>query len=212
MARSKPGRPATPPVTAEAALVAVSPGLADALALHPPWPGATRTDRTPYEALSRAIVFQQLAGKAAATIFGRYVALFPEPFPAPEAVAEADPEHLRTAGLSRQKAAALQDLARKTLQGVVPEASALADLSDEEIVDRLTAVRGVGRWTVEMYLLFTLGRADVWPVDDLGVRRGAELLLGEVFTPKTLGAAGDPFRPWRSALAWHCWRAVDRSR
>lgn len=197
-------------MTAEAALIAAHPALQPRLAAHPPWPGATQAQSSPYDALAKAIVYQQLSGKAAATIFGRVVALFgAESFPAPDALLAADEQALRGAGLSRQKIAALKDLAAKRLEGLVPAAGAIEHLEDDEIVARLTAVRGVGRWTVEMYLMFTLGRPDVWPADDLGVRKGAERLFGESFTPKTLKPFADPFRPWRSALAWHCWRATE---
>ncbi len=176
-----------------------------------PWPGAAEgRARDPYESLFRAIVYQQLSGKAAATILSRTVALFPEhAFPAPAAVLAADPQILRGAGLSRQKQAALKDLADKRLSGVVPADEAIADLPDEEIIARLTAVRGVGRWTVQMYLMFTLGRPDVWPHDDLGVRNGVARVYGETLTPKLLLAFGERFAPHRSAAAWHFWRAAD---
>lgn len=197
-------------MSAEAALIAAHPALKARLAAHPPWPGPTQAQKSPYEALARAIVYQQLSGKAAGTIYGRVVALFgAETFPAPDRLLSAPEETLRGAGLSRQKIAALKDLAAKRVEGLVPAAGEIEHLEDDEIVARLTAVRGVGRWTVEMYLMFTLGRPDVWPADDLGVRKGAELLFGATFTPKTLKPFADPFRPWRSALAWHCWRATE---
>ncbi len=197
-------------MTAEAALIKAHPKLKARLAAHPPWPGATQAAKSPYEALARAIVYQQLSGKAAATIYGRVTALFgADAFPPPDALLAARDEDLRTAGLSRQKIAALKDLAAKRIEGLVPAAGEIEHLEDNEIVARLIAVRGVGRWTVEMYLMFTLGRPDVWPADDLGVRKDAELLFGEAFTPKTLKPFADPFRPWRSALAWHCWRAME---
>ena len=116
---------------------------------------------------------------------------------------------LRGAGLSRQKIAALKDVSLKRVEGVIPEARALTRLPDEEIIERLTAAKGVGRWTVEMYLIFTLGRPDVLPIDDLGVRKGAEKLYRRSFTPKELGAFGERWGPWRSAAAWHLWRVAD---
>ena len=119
------------------------------------------------------------------------------------------PELLRSAGLSRQKIAAIQDVAAKRLDGTIPEARALSRMKDDEIIERLTAARGVGRWTVEMYLIFTLGRQDVLPIDDLGVRKGAEKLYRREFTPKTLGKYGERWGPWRSAAAWHLWRVAD---
>ena len=119
---------------------------------------------------------------------------------------------LRGAGLSRQKIAALKDIAQKRLEGVIPPARALSRLADEEIIERLTAARGVGRWTVEMYLMFTLGRPDVLPIDDLGVRKGAEKLYSRAFTPKELGAYGERWAPWRSARHGTCGASRTRRR
>jgi DNA-3-methyladenine glycosylase II len=157
----------------------------------------------------RAIVFQQLSGKAATTIFNRVLALFPAPFPEPHMVLDIEDEKLRGAGLSRQKIAAIRDLAAKRIEGVVPHARAMTHLPDEEIIERLVSVRGVGRWTVEMYLIFTLCRPDVLPVDDLGVRKGAEKLYKRTFTPKELAAFGERWAPHRTAAAWHFWRVMD---
>jgi 3-methyladenine DNA glycosylase/8-oxoguanine DNA glycosylase len=156
------------------------------------------------------VVYQQLSGKAAGTIHGRMIALFPDKdHPEPEDLLDAPPELLRTAGLSRQKIAAIKDVSQKRLEGVIPEARKLARMDSEEIIERLTQARGVGRWTVEMYLMFTLGRPDVLPIDDLGVRKGAEKLYRRAFTPKTLGAYGERWAPFRSAAAWHLWRLLD---
>jgi DNA-3-methyladenine glycosylase II len=177
---------------------------------HEPYPTKFEKSKDPYRALVRSVVHQQLSGKAAATILGRVVALFPDKdFPDPRDIIAADPIVLRGAGLSRQKIAALKDVAEKRIEGVIPPARALARLPDEEIIERLSAARGVGRWTVEMYLMFTLGRPDVLPIDDLGVRKGAEKLYRRSFTPKELGAYGERWAPWRSAAAWHLWRYVD---
>lgn len=196
---------------AERRLAKACPVMRTAVKRHPPWPGASRGDNPdPYAALFRAVVYQQLSGKAAGTILARTVALFPgADIPPPQAFLDADAEVLRGAGLSRQKQAALKDLAQKRLDGVVPDAAHVSPLPDEEIVARLTAVRGVGLWTVQMYLMFTLGRPDVWPHDDLGVRNGVERLYGEKLAPKALKSFGDRFAPFRSAAAWHCWRAAD---
>ena len=195
---------------AEKYLIGISKPFARVIPNHDPFPTKFAKARDPYQSLVRAVVYQQLSGKAAATILGRVVALFPDKdFPDPEDLIKAKPEKLRAAGLSRQKTAALKDIAEKRLEGVIPPARALHKLSDEDIIARLTAARGVGRWTVEMYLMFTLGRPDVLPVDDLGVRKGAEKLFRREFTPKTLGAYGERWRPWRSAAAWHLWRLVD---
>jgi len=195
---------------AEKYLAKVCKDMGRAVRGHDPFPTKFPRSKDPYRALVRAVVFQQLSGKAANTIHGRVIALFPgKEHPDPEDLLKAKDEKLRSAGLSRQKAAALRDIAQKTLDGTIPPARALTRLSDEAIIERLTQARGVGRWTVEMYLLFTLGRPDVWPIDDLGVRKGAEIITGRSFTPKELGAYGERWGPWRSAAAWHCWRATD---
>ena len=165
--------------------------------------------QSPYEALAEAIVYQQLSGKAAATIFGRVEALGGGRFPTPEALLALPEERLRGAGLSRAKTAAVRDLAARTLDGTVPPLRELRRLDDDAIVERLTTVRGVGRWTVEMLLLFRLGRGDVWPVDDLGVRKGFERATGRALPAKELLAHGERWRPWRSVVAWYCWRMLD---
>jgi DNA-3-methyladenine glycosylase II len=195
---------------AEKHLAAVDKKMAKVIIGHEPFPTKFPKHNDPYEALIRAVVFQQLSGKAANTIHGRVIALFPgKKHPDPEDLLKAKDETLRSAGLSRQKSAALKDIAQKRIDGIIPSAKALAKLDDEEIIARLTAARGVGRWTVEMYLIFSLGRPDVLPIDDLGVRKGASKMLGRDLTPKELGEYGERWAPWRSAAAWHCWRAVD---
>ncbi|MEQ1709683.1 MAG: DNA-3-methyladenine glycosylase 2 family protein [Terricaulis sp.] len=184
--------------------------FARVLPTHEPFPTKFEKSKDPYRALVRSVVYQQLSGKAAATIHGRVLALFPDKdHPDPEDLLKAKDEALRGAGLSRQKTAALKDVAQKRIEGIIPPARALSKLPNEEIIERLTAARGVGRWTVEMYLIFTLGRPDVLPIDDLGVRKGAEKLYRREFTPKTLGAYGERWAPWRSAAAWHLWRVAD---
>ena len=177
---------------------------------HAPYPTTFEKKKDPYRSLVRSVVYQQLSGKAAGTIHGRMIALFPDKdHPDPEDLIEAPPELLRTAGLSRQKIAAIKDVAQKRIDGIIPEARKLSRMGNEEIIGRLTAARGVGRWTVEMYLMFTLGRPDVLPVDDLGVRKGAEKLYRRDFTPKELGKYGERWAPFRSAAAWHLWRLLD---
>ncbi len=195
---------------AEKHLSSVCKRFARVVPAHEPFPTKFEKTKDPYRALVRSVVYQQLSGKAAATILGRVVALFPDKdFPDPEDLLSAKDETLRGAGLSRQKAAALKDVAQKRIDGIIPPARALVRLPDDEIIARLTAARGVGRWTVEMYLIFTLGRPDVLPIDDLGVRKGAEKLYKRAFTPKELGKYGERWGPWRSAAAWHLWRVVD---
>ena len=162
-----------------------------------------------FESLLSAIVFQQLAGAAARAIHGRLVAVLGGEPVAPEAVLAANPETMRGAGLSANKLAAIIDLAAKFVDGTVPTDD-LDGLDDDEIVARLVTVRGVGRWTAEMFLLFQLGRPDVWPVDDLGVRNGWARIheMAAPPTPKALMLLGDVLRPYRSTAAWYCWRAV----
>ena len=163
-----------------------------------------------FNALVRAIVFQQLAGRAAAAIHGRVVALFDGDVPAPATLLALSAEQLRSAGLSASKQAALVDLATKFSDGTVPVHD-VEQLSDDEIVERLTSVRGIGRWTAEMFLIFQLRRPDVWPVDDFAVRAGWARLhkLEAPPKPKELLQLGDAFKPHRSAVAWYCWRATD---
>ena len=166
----------------------------------------------PFDALAESIAYQQLSGKAAATIFGRVRALYPKrKWLDPEQLLATPDEILRAAGLSRAKTAALKDLAAKTIDGTVPTGRALIRMTDDEIIARLTAVRGIGRWTVEMLLLFDLGRPDVWPVDDYGVRKGFAKTFGrrKLPTPKQLMKFGEKWRPYRSAAAWYFWRALD---
>ena len=166
----------------------------------------------PFDALAESIAYQQLSGKAAATIWKRVRALYPKKkYLDPKLVLTTPDRKLRAAGLSRSKVAALKDLAAKTIDGTVPTARALAKMSDEEIVTRLIAVRGIGRWTVEMLLLFDLGRPDVWPIHDYGVQKGFAKTFGKrkLPKPKQLLKDGEKFRPYRSVAAWYFWRALD---
>ena len=161
-----------------------------------------------FGALVRSIVFQQLAGAAAHAIHTRVRALVAGDL-TPEALSAVPDEALRAAGLSANKLASLRDLSAKVLDGSVVLGGASARVSDEEIISRLTTVRGIGRWTAEMYLMFELRRLDVWPVDDLGVRQGYGLAWHiETPTPKQLAALGEPFHPYRSVVARYCWEAV----
>jgi 3-methyladenine DNA glycosylase/8-oxoguanine DNA glycosylase len=162
-----------------------------------------------FSAVARSIVFQQLAGRAALAIHNRFTALF-DGSPTPDAVLARPERDLRAAGLSAAKTAALKDLALKAVDGTVPFEQ-LDPMEDEEIIARLSAVRGVGRWTAEMFLIFQLRRPDVWPVDDLGVRKGYGIAkrMSAAPTPRELGPLGEPFRPFRSVAAWYCWRCND---
>ena len=175
-------------------------------------PLAPRRGVAPWQALVRSVAYQQLNGTAAETIFKRFLALFPgQKFPSPEQIVAAPDERLRSAGLSRAKTAAIKDIAAHTIAGIVPERRAFAKLSDAEIIERLTVIRGVGPWTVEMLLMFTLGRLDVLPATDFGVRSGFALVYGfkELPAPKVLLAHGERWRPYRSVAAWYLWRAID---
>ena len=177
-----------------------------------PCPLAPRRGVTPYQALVKSVTYQQLNGTAAETIFRRFLALFPETkFPAPENVVAASDKSLRSAGLSRAKTAAIKDIAAKTIDGIVPARRVIAKMSDAEIVERLTTIRGVGPWTVEMLLMFTLGRPDVLPATDYGVRSGFARVYGlkELPLPKDILAHGERWRPYRSVAAWYFWRALE---
>ncbi|MBN9689942.1 MAG: DNA-3-methyladenine glycosylase 2 family protein [Verrucomicrobia bacterium] len=168
--------------------------------------------RTPFEALVRAVAHQQLNGTAAETITRRFLALFPgRRFPQPNDLEAVEDDQLRAVGFSRAKVAAIRDIAAKACSGVVPAKRQLNRLSDDEIVSRLTECRGVGRWTVEMFLMFTLGRPDVLPVDDFGVRNGFRIAYGraEMPKPKELAEFGERWRPYRTTASWYLWRAVD---
>jgi 3-methyladenine DNA glycosylase/8-oxoguanine DNA glycosylase len=167
---------------------------------------------SPYEALAEAILYQQLSGKAAATIVGRLKALYgSRRFPRPEEILGTPLEDLRKVGVSRAKAAALHDLAAKTRDGEVPTLVQIRRLSDEEIVSRLDPIRGVGRWTVEMLLIFALGRPDVLPVHDYGVRKGfaRAFRMRELPTPAQVALRGERWRPFRTAATWYLWRALE---
>jgi len=180
----------------------------------PGFPDADSRRRSHFESLARAIVYQQLAGKAAATIFGRVVALTPGPrFPNAEALLALDEGALRGAGLSANKLRALRDLAERVTDGRLP-LSRLSRLGDEEIVAALTEVRGVGVWTAQMFLMFKLGRLDVMPAADLGVQDGVRLLYGLKERPKPAAVeeVGERWRPYRSVASWYCWRVVEAER
>lgn len=175
-------------------------------------PCTLRSRRAPtsdFGQLAASIVYQQLAGRAAAAIHARFTALFDGP-PTADAVLALPVEALRAAGLSGAKAASVRDLAEKVRDGVV-ELDRIGRLGDDDVVRELTTVRGIGRWTAEMFLMFQLGRVDVWPVDDYGVRKGYAQLhsLDPLPKPRELAAMGERYRPFRSVAAWYCWRAVD---
>ena len=169
-------------------------------------------DETPYESLLRAIAHQSIAGKAAAVIFGRIQALGSNGrCPAPEELLRVRHQVLRKAGLSAAKIAAVRDLAQKTVEGVVPTMEEAHKMSDQELVERLISVRGIGAWTVEMFLIFRLGRPDVLPIHDYGVQKGFALIYRKrrIPKPKELAKFGERWRPYRTVASWYMWRAVD---
>lgn len=168
--------------------------------------------RSPYEALVSAVAHQQLHAKAAESILRRFKALYPrQRFPKPDRVLDTSDELLRGAGFSTGKILAIRDIAAKTQSGLVPTRARAMKLTDEELIERLTAVRGVGRWTVEMLLIFTLGRGDVFPSDDFGVRNGyrISMKLDEMPKPRELRAHAERWQPYRTLAAWYLWRAAD---
>jgi DNA-3-methyladenine glycosylase II len=197
------------PAAAARILAGQDPVIARLLAETGP-PKFSRSTESHFATLVRAVVYQQLAGRAAAAIHGRLITAMGGDVQ-PEPLLALSDEDLRAVGLSKAKVASLRDLSAKVLDGTVLLSPArLARESDEEIIARLSTVRGIGRWTSEMFLLFQLRRLDVWPVGDLGIRHGYGLAW-QVPTPtaKELQPLGEPYRPYRSVLAWYCWRAAE---
>jgi DNA-3-methyladenine glycosylase II len=176
----------------------------------------TRRRLSPYATLVRAIAHQQLNGRAAETILGRFIALFPGNgrFPSAEAVLAARPARIRRAGFSAGKVRAIRDIARHAVKGVVPTTRMCARMTDDELIERLLPIHGVGRWTVEMLLIFTLGRPDVLPVDDFGIREGYRVAYGlrTQPTPKALRAYGEHWKPYRSIAARYLWLVANAAR
>ncbi len=170
--------------------------------------------QSPYEVLLESIAYQSISGKAAATIFARIKALGDNGRPpTPEEMLKIPTAKLRKAGLSGAKAAAMKDLARKTLEGIVPTHEEALKLPDEELVERLVSVRGIGAWTVEMFLIFRLGRPDVLPIHDLGVKKGWSVAYGKKHmpTPNELLKFGERWRPYRTVASWYMWRAFEKA-
>lgn len=198
------------PATACAALAAADPVMGRLIAAVGPLRMERRMTGETYEALLRAIVSQQLSGKAAATIHQRVRALFPAGRVSPAAADAIPDEALRGAGLSANKLRALRDLSARCRDGTVTGVRSLQRLDDETIIKRLTTVRGIGRWTVEMLLIFRLRRPDVLPVDDLGVRKGFAIAYDRPMPDAAaLRAAGTAWAPYRSVASWYLWRAAE---
>jgi len=206
-------------------LAAADPKLAALIGAAGPFTLQLKSEHSPFEALLESILYQQIHGSAAAAILRRLLELFGDIHPTPELLLAQPDEALRAVGLSKNKMLALQDLSRKTLDGTVPTLAAVRRMTDEEIVERLTAVRGIGVWTVQMMLIFRLGRPDVLPVTDYGVRKGFALTFKRL--PKAVVSRTKPFdatmlanaveierrarkwQPWRSVASWYLWRACD---
>jgi DNA-3-methyladenine glycosylase II len=169
-------------------------------------------ERSPFEALIRAVAYQQLQGRAAAAILGRFLALFDgRPFPSPADIGATEDEALRAVGFSRAKIAAIRAIAGATQDGTVPSRTAAEAMDEAELIQRLTTIRGIGRWTVEMLLIFTLGRLDVFPLDDFGIRAGLRVAFGAAELPskREMAEAAERWRPYRSVASWYLWRAAE---
>jgi len=188
--------------------------LAELVLNTAPFQAEMEAHKSPCEALLEAIAYQSISGKAAATIFGRVKALSASGgIPTPQEMVKLRPQALRKAGLSGAKVLAMKDVAKKTIEGIVPSMEAAEKMSDEELVKRLVSVRGVGAWTVEMFLIFQLGRPDVLPIHDLGVQKGWSVAYGKKHkpTPKELLTFGERWRPYRTVASWYMWRAFQRA-
>jgi DNA-3-methyladenine glycosylase II len=193
----------------------VDPVMAQLIRRAGPYAVSPERGVGPYEALVQAVAHQQLTGTAARTILGRFYALYGgDCCPEPARLVGTPDARLRACGFSRAKAAALKDIAAKTLDGTIPPRRALARLKDEAVIERLVEARGVGRWTVEMFLMFTLGRPDVLPVDDYGIQNGFRIAYGKrsLPKPKALAKFGERWAPYRTTASWYLWRAVDLDR
>jgi DNA-3-methyladenine glycosylase II len=205
------GRKIRTPAGALDRLRAADPGLARVIDRVGPFAMRQKVAENDLESLVRAIVYQQLSGKAAGTIYGRFRGLFGEErFPEPHAILKVHYSKLQKCGLSRQKRAAVRDLCQHVASGKLP-LGGLDPLADDEVIARLTEVRGIGRWSAHMFMMFHLGRLDIWPVDDLGVRKGVMRVrqLPEMPTVRAMDALGEMYRPFRSIAAWYMWRSLE---
>ena len=211
-----PGRPSYDVRAALRHLRGADPVLARHIDRVGPFALQLRGTADPFITLAEALVYQQLSGKAAATIFGRLTALYPDGGLAPERLLSTGDEALRGVGLSRAKVAGLRDLAARSAAGTVPTLARLRVMEDDAIIEALTEIRGIGRWTVEMLLMFRLGRPDVLPLSDYGIRKGFARVFrrrgaadGELPSPADVARRGERWRPYRSVASWYLWRALD---
>ncbi len=196
---------------AVAHLSACDPDWAVLIDLVGPCGLSPRSEREPFQALVHAVAHQQLHGRAAEAIFRRFLALYPGvAFPAPEKILATDGDALRSCGFSLAKIATIRGIATGAMEGIVPTRLDAETMDDEQLIDQITALRGIGRWTVEMLLMHTLGRPDVLPIDDFGVREGWRLIKGmeKQPTPRELAVIGQSWAPYRSTAAWYLWQAV----
>lgn len=196
---------------AVSALRASDAHMADLIARVGPFELVLTDDWSPFQALVRSVIFQQISTHAGRAIQGRLFSLFDGSAPEPDAVLQTTPEQLRGVGLSQAKEKAIRNLAAHAADGTLPDRAAIEKLTDEEIIETLTMHRGIGIWTAQMLLIFNLGRPDVWPVTDLGIRRGYKIAYGLDELPKSseLRASGDRWKPFRSIASWYLWRAND---
>ena len=185
--------------------------MAKVISQYGPCKMTIRPVNNPFESLFRSIIFQQLSTASATAIFDRVAGLFKSGVPSPDETLALSDEVLRNVGMSRQKIAYTRDLAAKSIEGVVPTLKELHALPDQEILDRLTAVKGIGRWTVEMLLMFSMGRPDILPSTDLAIRKGFQLVFGQEHLPKPreIDQYGERWRPFRSVASWYLWRVID---
>ncbi len=192
------------------ALQASDTHMANLIARVGPFELVLTDDWSPFQALVRSVIFQQISTHAGRAIQGRLFSLF-DGAPEPHAVLQTTPEELRAVGLSQAKEKTIRNLAVHAAEGTLPDRAAMETLTDEEIIQALTIHRGIGIWTAQMLLIFNLGRPDVWPVTDLGIRRGYKIAydLDELPKPSELRASGDRWKPFRSIASWYLWRAND---
>ena len=195
-------------------LKAADPALADVIASIGPYAMELKSSRSLFGALAEAIVYQQLSNKAAATISGRVEALFPRAKDGftPRHILKASAESLRGCGLSRAKVLAVQDLARRVQDGELPTLDEAQALEDAALIERLITVRGIGRWSAEMFLMFRLGRPDVLPLDDYSLRKAYAMAFGKrkLPTPEALARHGERWRPYRTVASWYLWRTLEQ--
>lgn len=199
-------------LTGKRKLAQLDPTLKKLFARHRGLIFSPAMERSPYESLSRAIAHQQLHGKAAETILGRMLALFPgKSFPEPRDLLALTDAQLRACGFSANKTKSLKDIAAKTIEGIVPDKKKIQKMPNEDIIEQLTQIYGVGRWTVEMLLIFQLGRLDIWPVDDFGVRKGFQVWKRKKIFPsaKDIKPQGKKWAPYQTIVALYLWREAD---